>query len=97
MARVFLSLLAIFVIILSAIVGLGLLIGCILNWIVPSIDLGSGAIMGVLATGLSLHFGVRLLKLSGEDLVVKHHAEEKLDEELLRQYQAQRKSRRKRF
>jgi uncharacterized membrane protein (DUF485 family) len=72
--------------------GFALLLGFVVHWMVPSVDIGSGSILGVLTTAMALLVSVFLLR------DVKHHqqaeAEEDL-EDLLREYQAQRKSRRK--
>ena len=91
-----------FFIIPVAVSGFGLLVGFLLNWMMSSIGLGSGAIVGALATGLSVYFTVRLTEALGEHAPAEEkeehaQAEEKEGlEDLLIKYQAARKSRSRR-
>ena len=41
--------------------GLGLALGFLLHWIITAVDLGVAILIGVVVTGLSLHFFVRLM------------------------------------
>jgi hypothetical protein len=73
--------------------GLALLLGYVVHWMVPSVDMGSGVILGVLTTAMALLVSMFLLR----DIKRHQQAEAEEDlEELLREYQAQRRSRRKR-
>src|SRR3954470_3264629 len=41
--------------------GLGLGLGFLLHWIIAAVDLGVAILIGVVVTGLSLHFFIRLM------------------------------------
>lgn len=46
--------------------GLGLGLGFLLHWVLPTVDLGVGILIGVVTTGFATHFFVRLNHLSEE-------------------------------
>ena len=58
-----LGFLAIYAVIKLVVIGIGLGIGFLLRWLVPAIDLGIGALIGVVATGITLYIFVRVLAL----------------------------------
>lgn len=41
--------------------GLGLALGFLLHWIIAAVDLGVAILIGVVVTGLSLHFFIQLM------------------------------------
>ena len=43
------------------VVGLGLGVGFLLSWLLPSIGLGSGAVVGVIATGIAMYVFARII------------------------------------
>jgi divalent metal cation (Fe/Co/Zn/Cd) transporter len=40
--------------------GVGIGIGFLLHWMLPAVDLGMGILIGVVATGVAVHFFIRL-------------------------------------
>ena len=65
----FLGFLLIYLLVKVVLIAVGIAIGFLLHWLVPSIDLGMGALIGVVATGFSIYFYGRLLTLPDSDLV----------------------------
>lgn len=61
--RSFLGGLLFYLLIKLFLLGVGIGVGFLLHWLLPAIDLGSGVLIGVVATGLTLHFFGRLLAL----------------------------------
>ncbi len=59
-----LGLLAIYLFVHLGFIALGVGIGFLLRWLLPSVDLGTGILVGVVSTGLSVHFFLRMLALS---------------------------------
>lgn len=47
---------------------LGIGVGWLLHWLIPAIDLGIGVLIGVVATGLSVYFFIRLM--TARDVVI---------------------------
>ncbi len=52
-----------------ALINLGMIavavgIGFLLHWILPSVDLGTGILIAVVATGFSIHYFIRLIWFS---------------------------------
>ena len=41
-------------------IGVGVGVGVVLHWLLPAVDLGMAILIGVIATGLSIHFYTRL-------------------------------------
>ncbi len=41
-------------------IALGIGVGFILHWILPAIEIGLSILIGVIASGISLYFGIRL-------------------------------------
>ncbi len=41
-------------------IALGIGIGLFLHWILPAVEIGMSILIGVVASGISLHFGIRL-------------------------------------
>ncbi len=56
-----LGMLILFLFILAALVGAGMGVGFLLHWIAPTIDMGIGTLIGVLAVALAFHFLGRLM------------------------------------
>jgi hypothetical protein len=46
--------LVVFLLLLGGVSGCGLVLGLLLHWLVPAIDLGMGTLCGVVATGIAL-------------------------------------------
>ncbi|MFL5800309.1 MAG: hypothetical protein ACJ8CR_00915 [Roseiflexaceae bacterium] len=61
--RWLLGLLVIYGVIKLLLLALGFGIGLLLHWLVPSIDLGIGVLIGVVATGFSVQFFGRITSL----------------------------------
>jgi hypothetical protein len=57
-----LGLLFIYVLINLGLIGLGVGIGFLLHWMLSSVDLGMGILIGVVTTGFSIHYYSRLMK-----------------------------------
>jgi len=73
---------------LIALVGMGIGVGFFLHWIIPSVELGTGILTGVVATGLCLDWLARIMasdSLSTED--------EEIQEILLKPIRSRRRSR----
>jgi hypothetical protein len=60
MMRALFGTLLMYLILKLFLLGVGIGIGFLLHWIVPAIDLGMAALIGLVATGLSIHFFARL-------------------------------------
>ncbi len=71
--------------------GFALLLGFVVHWMVPSVDMGSGAILGVLSTAIALLITVVVLRY-----IDRRVQQEEVLEDVLNEYQTRRKSRRKR-
>ena len=41
----------------------GIGIGLLLRWVLPSVDLGAGILIGIVSIGLSIHYFLRILAL----------------------------------
>ena len=41
-------------------IALGIGIGLFLHWILPAVEIGMSILIGVIASGISMHFGIRL-------------------------------------
>jgi hypothetical protein len=39
-------------------------IGSLIHWILPSVDLGTGILIGLVATGFSIHYFTRVMSLA---------------------------------
>ncbi len=61
--RSLLGFLGIFVLINVVVVACGFGLAVLLHWLVPAITLGLGTLIGVVATGISLHIFGRLMAL----------------------------------
>lgn len=59
--RTILSLLATFLLILAVLLGAGIAVGALVNWIFPAIDFGVAALTGVIAVAISIHFIGRVM------------------------------------
>lgn len=55
-----------FFVILIILVGSGIGVGFLLNWMMPTVDLGIGILIGVISLGFTLDFVARLLSSHGE-------------------------------
>jgi hypothetical protein len=60
-----LGLLFLFLVVNLGILALGVGLGFLLHWLMPSVDLGMGILIGVIASGLSIHFLSSLLNYFG--------------------------------
>lgn len=58
--------LAVFVLLLGVVLGCGVLLGVLLHWLVPAIDLGIGTLSGLVAIGVALWTFGRLMALLPE-------------------------------
>ena len=47
-------------------IALGIGIGFFLHWILPAVEIGMSILIGVVASGISLHFGIRLFAYLGD-------------------------------
>ena len=61
--RAFFGMILIYLVIKAFLLVIGLGIGLLMHWLAPSIDIGIGILIGIVATGLTLHFYARLLAL----------------------------------
>ncbi len=50
----------------ALLIALGIGIGFLLHWILPAVEIGMSILIGVVASGISLHFGIRLNSFLGE-------------------------------
>ncbi len=57
------GMLSIYLLIKAVLLGVGIGIGFLLHWLMPSVDLGVAMLIGVVTTGLSLHYFARLTTL----------------------------------
>jgi hypothetical protein len=57
-------LLIFYVLIKLVIVGVGVAFGFLLRWIIPAIELGTAVLIGVIATGLTIHFLGRTIAIA---------------------------------
>jgi hypothetical protein len=57
-------LLIFYVLIKLVIVGVGVAFGFLLRWLIPAIELGTAVLIGVIATGLTIHFLGRVIALA---------------------------------
>ncbi len=62
--KAILGLLVVFILINLGLIAFGVAIGFLLHWILASVDLGTGILIAVVATGFSIHYFIRLLKFS---------------------------------
>ncbi len=64
--QTFFSFLLAFLLIDAVLIGLGIGVAYLLRWFLPFIDLGMGVLIGVLSTGISMHFLAHILKTAEE-------------------------------
>ena len=62
--KAILGLLVVFILINLGLIAVGVGIGSLLHWMVPSIDRGTSILICVVATGFSIHYFIRLLRFS---------------------------------
>jgi hypothetical protein len=62
--KAILGLLFVYVLVNLGLIALGVGIGFLLHWMLPSVDLGTGILIAVVATGFSIHYFIRLLWFS---------------------------------
>ena len=62
--KALLGLLFTFLAVNLAVIASGIGIGFVLRWVLPSVDLGAGILIGVVSTGLSIHYFHRLMTFS---------------------------------
>ena len=53
--------LSIYLLIKLFLIGMGSVIGVLLHWLVPALDVGVGILIGVVASGMAIHFYARLM------------------------------------
>jgi hypothetical protein len=68
------SFLLIYLIIKLVILGVGAAVGFLLHWLLPEVNLGTALLTGVVATGLSTHFFIRLMAVV-QDFEADEHEE----------------------
>jgi divalent metal cation (Fe/Co/Zn/Cd) transporter len=56
-----LGLFIIYLLIKAVLLGIGIGIGFLLHWMLPVVDLGIGILIGVVATGIAVHFFTQLM------------------------------------
>lgn len=62
--RAFFGLFSVFLLILLVFSGLGIGFGLLLCWLIPSIDVGTGVLIGVLSVGGAFHFYGRMVGIA---------------------------------
>ncbi len=62
--KVFLGLLFVYLVLNLGLIAVGVGIGFLLHWMLPSVDLGTAILIAVVSTGFSIHYFVRLLRFS---------------------------------
>ena len=62
----FLSLLFFYLLFNVLLIALGIGIGFLLHWILPAVEIGMSILIGVVASGISLHFGIQLNSFLGD-------------------------------
>ena len=62
----FLGLLFFYLLFNVLLIALGIGIGFLLHWILPAVEIGMSILIGVVASGISLHFGIRLNSFLGD-------------------------------
>ncbi len=62
--KAILALLLAYILISSGLIALGVGVGSLLHWMLPAVDLGTGILIAVVVTGLSIHYILRLLRFS---------------------------------
>ncbi len=62
--RSLLSFLLIYILIKLFLIGMGIGIGFLLHWLIPAVEIGIGILIGIIATGMAIHFFARLTALS---------------------------------
>ncbi len=58
--RYFLVAIILFLILATFLIGVGLGIGSLLHWIIRPIDIGTGTLIGMISTAISIHFCSRI-------------------------------------
>ncbi len=61
--KALLGLLITFLVVNLGVIASGIVIGFVLRWALPSVDLGAGILIGIVSTGLSIHYFLRILAL----------------------------------
>ena len=56
----------VYLLIKAVLFGIGIGIGFLLHWMLPTVDLGLGILIGVVATGISFHFFTQLVNSLNE-------------------------------
>lgn len=59
--KAILGLLITFLVVNLGVIASGIGIGFLLRWVLPSVDLGAGILIGVVSIGLSIHYFSRIL------------------------------------
>ncbi len=59
--KALLGLLTTFLVVNLGVIAFGIGIGLLLRWLLPSVDLGTGILIGVVSMGLSIHYFSRIL------------------------------------
>lgn len=60
--------LLLFLLVKGFLLGLGVGVGFLLHWLLPEIDLGMGILIGVVVTGMAIHFFARLGNLAAPEV-----------------------------
>ncbi len=61
--KALLGLLTTFLVVNLGVIAFGIGIGFLIRWMLPSVDLGAGILVGVVSMGLSIHYFSRILSL----------------------------------
>jgi NhaP-type Na+/H+ or K+/H+ antiporter len=73
-----LSLFITYLVIETLLLGMGVVVGFLLHWLWPAVDLGIAILIGVVATGFSAHFYGRLMSSMEEKQLI-----DELDQEII--------------
>jgi hypothetical protein len=63
--RSLLALILFYALISLCLIASGAVLGFFLHWIIPAVDLGTGILIGVITTGFSIYFFLRLMSFLG--------------------------------
>lgn len=79
--RAFLGLLILALLIAAVLLGLGIGVAFLLRWIMPSVDLGTGMLIGVLAIAISVYFVGKITNAMRESDIVYLSDEDEDDDD----------------
>lgn len=77
--KAFLILFIFYLLVNAFMIALGIGIGFVLHWILPAVEIGVSILVGVVASGISLYFAIRIYNYLGdyadESLFIEHLTE----------------------